>query len=1014
MQMLPCRSLLVGLLAIVCCASSAYALRRGNAAASRAAAFASAVRKPLTDHRRYEHTVLEENGLKVLAVEDPKAVKAGFAVAVQAGSFYDPPELPGLAHFCEHLLFLGTKKYPDEASFDTFMSEHDGSNNAFTEQERTVFFNEVAHDGFEEGMDRFAQFFIAPLFKQDMVGRELNAVNSEHEKNKPDQNRRLWEVLRGTARKDSVMSRFYTGTVESLHHGDAGVVAALRKYHDANYCGTRMSLVMVSNRSTAVQLKSAREHFAAVPRGKCEAPTDFGGRGMPAPFDHQHTGQLIRMGTDSTPTLWMMFPLSPTVSFYKESPTQYLDYVLGYAGPHSLRSRLKRGGWITDLNLQVDESSAGTLVFIMYELTPKGVEEFDQISGSTLAFLRLLKEEHDGEVPAVYESIQQMSRVSFDYVEAPDSVMDAVSDLASSMAQYPPEDVLTGSNGQIDRTSPGLVRGLLKALADPRNMNLALATPGFNASSATRFEKYYDIHFAQERIPEAWMERWAAEVPAKEGLAAPPPMRYAPTALAVINASAGATPVPLQVFSETSGDKGAPLELWWKGRGEFALPKAQLRLKLSLPKEREADAQQEAFRRLHAELVGLVLEEATDDLKNCGMEFNVLAAGDGYHFSLDGYDQHLDQLLVQVLQGFMDPQFEPADFANAHRKVVNELSDVTRSMPYELALDALSALTTDDVTAREEVLAALQNLDERTLRDHLAAFRQGGVRAQLLVAGNVDKEAATHMAAKAAKALEGGGRGLIRKEDAQKTHVRVAPEGVEVRIKNPIPEDRNHATINSYQYGVPDIAERVNLLLLGKMISNPVYDTLRTKKQLGYVVFGFMTEQVSVLELKVLVQGEKELPDAVDDDIEGVLAEFGAHLKNMSAPEFSRWKASLRSSLHHKDQNMGQEADRYWSQIANDGHCFNRKELELAYLETLESPHEVLRSFETIWQKMRKVSMKMFGAGADAAAVNKTAPSRSSVLVLDGVGAAQKKRLLQTGATAYSAEGICRVAPTKA
>jgi insulysin len=744
-MMMSCRNLWVGLLVVSCCTGSALAAALRRIRGSGGYSASSSVRKPLTDQRRYEYATLEENGLKVLAVEDPKAVKAGFAVAVQAGSFYDPPELPGLAHFCEHLLFLGTKKYPDEASFDTFMSEHDGSNNAFTEQERTVFFNEVAHEGFEEGMDRFAQFFIEPLFKQDMVGRELNAVNSEHEKNKPDQGRRLWEVLRGTAREDSVLSRFYTGTVESLHHGDAGVVAALRKYHDANYCAPRMSLVMISNRTLDVQLKSARRHFAAVPKGKCGAPTDFGSQGMPAPFNPDHLGQMLRMGTDSTPTLWMMFPLPPTLKFYQESPTQYVEYVLGYAGPKSLRSRLKRGGWITDLNLQVDETSAATLVFVMFDLTPKGVEEVEDVAGSTLAFLRLVKEEREAEVPAVYDSLKQMSRVSFDYVEAPDSVMDGVSDLASSMAQFPPEDVLTGSNGRIEKTDPSLVRKLLAALADPRNLNLALATPGFNASSASHFEKYYDIHFQQERIPESWLQRWSAEEPTKEGLASPPPMRYAPTALAVINDTAGATPVALEVFSEgwrnnTANHKHASLELWWKGRGGFPLPKAQLRLKLSLPKESSAGASPEAFRRLHAELVGLVLEEATDDLKNCGMEFNILAGADGYHFGLDGYDQHLDALLVQVLEGFMNPDFSSADFASARRKVVNDLSDVTRSMPYELAMDALSALTTDDVSSREEVLDAVGHLDEAALRSSLAAFRQGGVRAQLLVVGNVAQE----------------------------------------------------------------------------------------------------------------------------------------------------------------------------------------------------------------------------------------------------------------------------------
>ena len=35
----------------------------------------------------------------------------------QTGSFKDPVELPGLAHFCEHMLFLGTEKYPEEGKY---------------------------------------------------------------------------------------------------------------------------------------------------------------------------------------------------------------------------------------------------------------------------------------------------------------------------------------------------------------------------------------------------------------------------------------------------------------------------------------------------------------------------------------------------------------------------------------------------------------------------------------------------------------------------------------------------------------------------------------------------------------------------------------------------------------------------------------------------------------------------------------------------------------------------------
>lgn len=43
---------------------------------------------------------------------------------ISLGHMCDPEELPGLAHFCEHMLFLGTKKYPVENEYQRFLNEH--------------------------------------------------------------------------------------------------------------------------------------------------------------------------------------------------------------------------------------------------------------------------------------------------------------------------------------------------------------------------------------------------------------------------------------------------------------------------------------------------------------------------------------------------------------------------------------------------------------------------------------------------------------------------------------------------------------------------------------------------------------------------------------------------------------------------------------------------------------------------------------------------------------------------
>lgn len=86
------------------------------------------------DKRKYETYELP-NGLKVLLCSDPTSTSAAVGMNVHVGACSDPPEIPGLAHFCEHMLFLGTKLYPEEDSFSKFLSANGGINNAFTDSE---------------------------------------------------------------------------------------------------------------------------------------------------------------------------------------------------------------------------------------------------------------------------------------------------------------------------------------------------------------------------------------------------------------------------------------------------------------------------------------------------------------------------------------------------------------------------------------------------------------------------------------------------------------------------------------------------------------------------------------------------------------------------------------------------------------------------------------------------------------------------------------------------------------
>ena len=94
------------------------------------------------DKRKYRHVTLK-NRLHCLIIQDEDTEKSSACVDVRVGSMADPKEAAGLAHFLEHMLFLGTEKYPVENCYSSFLNSHGGHSNAYTDQEDTVYYFDV-------------------------------------------------------------------------------------------------------------------------------------------------------------------------------------------------------------------------------------------------------------------------------------------------------------------------------------------------------------------------------------------------------------------------------------------------------------------------------------------------------------------------------------------------------------------------------------------------------------------------------------------------------------------------------------------------------------------------------------------------------------------------------------------------------------------------------------------------------------------------------------------------------
>ncbi len=119
------------------------------------------------------------NGLRVVLCSTPRLKRCAAALRVAAGSHDVPAQWPGLAHFLEHLFFLGTERFPSGQNLMTYVQRHGGQVNASTRERTTDFFFELAPAAFADGLDRLCEMLAHPRMAMADQLREREVLHAE-------------------------------------------------------------------------------------------------------------------------------------------------------------------------------------------------------------------------------------------------------------------------------------------------------------------------------------------------------------------------------------------------------------------------------------------------------------------------------------------------------------------------------------------------------------------------------------------------------------------------------------------------------------------------------------------------------------------------------------------------------------------------------------------------------------------------------------------------------------------
>jgi secreted Zn-dependent insulinase-like peptidase len=892
----------------------AVGLQQGCSAPEEAAHPQGIVVSP-NDSREYRHLRLPNN-MDVLLISDPSSDKAAASLDVYVGSYQNPQDRAGLVHFLEHMLFLGTEKYPEPGEYQSFISEHGGSHNAGTGLENTNYFFDIDADHLEPALDRFAQFFSAPNFDAKYVDRERNAVESEYRLKLKDDGRRSQDVLQEQVNPLHPLSKFTVGNLDTLADFDGRplrpeLLAIYKRYYSANI----MKLVVLGNQSLDELQAMVEPRFEPVANNQVvvEAPA------APLFAPEQLPVQLSIVPLQNSRSLSLNFPLPTMFPHWQKKPANYLAALLGHEGEGSLLEALKVRGWAEGLSAGTGlEDRGGALFYVDISLTPAGLAHQSEIVEMFFATVQLIAQQ--GINKWRYLETAQLSEIAFQFQEK-QNPMGYVSMLSSKMQRYPIQKVLH-ANYVMNEFDAELL-GSVVAQLSPDNMLLSLTAPEVETD---KISLMYQTPYAVAQIADGDLAKWRS--PAEfDDLALPKANPYISDDLSLLGSNEELKTPQLILDSEE-------VSAWHFPDTRFGVPKAHIIASLQTPGIDSPEAF--AALELYLAYINDQLSAAVYPAREAGLSFSLRPSDRGIAIVVGGYSDKQAVLLDDILTALKSPDWDSARFERIQQSLSRDMSNFAQQYPFRQVVASFNAVIKGQWTPLQKV-AGVEQLSMAELK-LFAANVLGNLELEVLISGNHDQASAMQLVSS-----------LTAWTELQQTKVTQSvaklPLGQQL---GQIPVDHTDAALMLYLQGRNDsLTERGHMLLLGEMLASPFYTSLRTEKQLGYVVSAFASNHLRVPGLAMIVQSPSADEATIKSEMSGFLSAYKEQVAILTELDLQRYKASVLSGLEETPKNLGELNGRFMESLGLGYSAFDfRQQLAIEIgsvtIESLSSAYQAV------------------------------------------------------------------------
>lgn len=897
------------------------------------------------DKRLYRGLLLD-NGLKCLLVSDPLTDRSAAAVDVHAGYMLDPKEFPGLAHFCEHMLFMGSKKYPVENVFSKFIEDHAGSTNAYTSNENTNYHFEVATTHFKEALDIFAQFFISPLFEASSTDRELMAVDSENQKNLQSDAWRIDQLEKSTCRDDHAFSKFGTGNLNTLKVEPEKLGLSVReellKFHSKYYSANLMTLCLLGKESLDELQQYAVDMFSDIPNQnlpKIDFDKDPFGPDSLTSIKFIQPVQDLRY-------LSLSWVIPDHRDLYDANPSQYISHLVGHEGDGSLLSELKRKGWCNHLHAGARREARGFQIFnLTVDLSEEGGEKCDEILKLVYQYLNMLRKQKPAEW--IYDELNDLGKISFTFKDK-EKPISFVSSLAADLHIFSMDHILT-ANYYLTRYDPALIETLYDYLV-PEKMRVSVVSKKYEGKT-DRTEKWYGTEYRLDKLNQSQLQELKG-CGLNEAFHLPEKNTFIPNDLGLIKHDAASELPKFPRIIHSS-----PLtRLWFKEDTKFLLPKAVLKFELRNPLA-YLDPVHVNMSNLFVELLSDSLTEYSYAAELAGLKYNIKPTNYGLNVGLSGFSDKMNILLETLFERMATFKVDPQRFNILKESYQRNLLNFEAEQPFQHSVYYTTILISEKSWTKQHLLSAINDFTIEDLQSFIPKLLTQGLFIESIVFGNINQQRAVEFLNTVENKLKTSSRKLRPLDRNQLNNFRQVqlPEGSNyVHLK----KNTIHKTAGIevyYQCGPQNTHDNALVELFCQVINEASFNVLRTQEQLGYIVASGVRNFGGAQGVRLIIQSDRS-PSYLDERIENFIRLTKDTIDKMTDEEFKLHVEALALTKLEQPKKMSKQCDIYWNEISSHQYHFDRENIEVEELQKLtkDDLKEFFHKFISEDSKQRK------------------------------------------------------------